>query len=158
MMKLSVFQGAARVFLAAVACLPIGLAPALSHPVPSSHGFVARWSAPAWQGSPARNHAWRGWDRGAPWAGGRNRGPKAWVGNRDFGPGIGFSGGTIWGPHGVSLASAASPVVFAPSLSFVQPASQERVADQGPAGECVIHQLQYDQARKYIGERQYSEC
>jgi hypothetical protein len=48
-------------------------------------------------------------------------------------------------------------VIGAPTLT-VYPAAAAESFDQRPQAGCVTHKLMYDEAGKYVGERQFSQC
>jgi hypothetical protein len=48
-------------------------------------------------------------------------------------------------------------VIGAPALT-VYPAAAAESFDQRPQTGCVIHKLMYDEAGKYVGERQFTQC
>jgi hypothetical protein len=74
-----------------------------------------------------------------------------------------YDPGFWYSPYGfadpASAASGGAPLVVigAPALS-VYPAATAESFDQRPQTGCVIHKLMYDEAGKYVGERQFSQC
>ena len=73
-------------------------------------------------------------------------------------------GGWGWGGPWVGPTSAgADPVVVGAGgppviINISPPAATGEAANGGYEGACVVHQLQFDSAGKYIGERQYPQC
>ena len=132
------------------------------------------WSGRGWDGRRGlvwsgygRDHwghgAWSGRDHGI-WSG---RGHYAWTGRGEYGQGgwgyypwlwgSGFGGG-----YGAVSATAAEPIVIVVDGGAPQPASSvypSASSDLSPhGGGCVIHQLEYDSAGNYVGDRETPNC
>ena len=161
---------AARRILTVSLCLALGVAPAFAHGF-AARGFSGRPAFMRLRVGPEAHHAGGGWDRRrwilrfgrwghSQW--GWSGPPRGWAHN-EWAAWGGNNAAVFgdWGAPGWDGGVGTGAVVFAPALTiYVAPgtAPPESQSYGSAAGGCVIHQLQFDQAGKYIGERQYSEC
>ncbi len=179
-MAIPLFSGAARALAAGTLCLSLGLAPALAHmapplAAPRAHAAIGpgHFAPFAFRGFHRFGAERFGFDRfgvnrfgfdrfgfdrfGVNRFGfdrfGRNAG--VWNWNQ-----LGLGGWGYWDGPVSAPAAPSAPIIVGgggpPVAINVYPGA---VAGPGDAvGGCVIHQLQYDRAGNYVGERQIPNC
>jgi hypothetical protein len=164
-MRNSFLMRAARASVAGALFFSLGLTPALARMAAFPHGGpVGRPGMAFGHGQPfgARGLNRNGLNRGV--ADGRGR----FVRDRLRGKGSNFNQGLLfgccgwggWGGWGGPGSAPAEPIIVGgpPLVINVTPAAFSGAGAGGSGGACVIHQLQFDSAGKYTGDRQFSEC
>lgn len=68
-----------------------------------------------------------------------------------------------WGPWSGPSPTGAEPVIVSAGgppvvINLSPPGAASGDVAGGYEGACVVHQLQFDSAGKYVGERQYPQC
>ena len=168
-MRNSLLTEGFRASVAGTLLLSLGLTPALAHM--GGGGFGGSGARPGGFFFHGRAFGFHGFNRSAlnhRFFFGHNRVARnGFKTSPFFNQGLLLGGCCGWGwgggPWVGATSTGADPVIVSAGgpavvINLSPPTSATGDAAPGYEGACVVHQLEFDSAGKYIGERQYPQC